>query len=200
MRHWGRNAAVYIAYGGDIEAKPLRLLQQLRGNKKLIWARRQTCTHGDLNPTNIALEAVKDGYRAYIFDAEGIHADTATRDLAMLETTLLLHQRNLPQGKNLVEECKAVYAAGVGVPELPPGENLPLIQNSLTLIREIRCHILQNNEIAAYALMVYDCAMMQLGGLAVQSQGNKIANPKDAVRLTELAAGWLASVAPEITA
>jgi hypothetical protein len=48
--------------------------------------------------------------------------------------------------------------------------------------------------------MVFDCAMLQLGGLAVQSRGNKIANPQDAVRLAELAANWLLSVAPEIIA
>jgi hypothetical protein len=116
----------------------------------------------------------------------------------MLETTLLLHQRNLPQGKSLVEECKAVYSAGVEVPEVVPNENLPLVQNALKLIREIRQQVLQKNHISAYTLMVFDCAMLQLGGLAVQSRGNKIANPKDAVRLAELAANWLPSVAPEI--
>jgi hypothetical protein len=192
--------AAHLTHGGDKEAKPLRLLQHLRANKKLVWARRQTCTHGDLNATNIALEAVEDGYRAYIFDAEGIHADVATRDLAMLETTLLLHQLILPPDKSLVEECRTIYTAGFEIPELAPNKTLPLVQNTLKLIQEIRQHVLQQNQIQPYVLMVFDCSMLQLGGLAVQSRGNKIANPQDAVRLADLTASWLASVAPELIA
>lgn len=192
--------AACLRHGGNVDSPAIQLFEKLRVNNKELWVNRQSCTHGDLNATNIALEAVEDGYRAYIFDAEGIQADTTIRDLAMLETTLLLHQQILPQGKSLVEECKAAYATGVGVPEMVPNENLPLIKNSLKLIREIRHQVLQKNQISSYALMVFDCAMLQLGGLTVQSRGNKIANPKDAVRLAELAANWLSSVAPEIIA
>jgi len=115
----------------------IQLLEKLRVSTKELWVNRQSCTHGDLNATNIALEAVEDGYRAYIFDAEGIHADTATRDLAMLETTLLLHQRTSP-GQSLVDDCKSIYALGIDVPEYVHNDNLPpLVQNSLRLIREI---------------------------------------------------------------
>jgi CheY-like chemotaxis protein len=192
--------AACLRHGGDLGSRAIQLLEKLRVSNKELWVNRQSCTHGDLNATNIAIEVVEDGYRAYIFDAEGIQADTAIRDLAMLETTLLLHQRNLPPGMSLVEECKAVYATGVSVPKLVPTENPPLVQNSLKLIREIRHHVLQKDQIQPYALMVFDCAMLQLGGLAVQSRGNRIANPQDAVRLAELAASWLVSLAPEITA
>lgn len=118
----------------------------------------------------------------------------------MLETTLLLHQRSAPPGKSLVEECKAIYGNGVQIPEFVPTENLPLVQNSFRLIREIRHRVFEKNQMQAYALMVFDCAMVQLGGLAVQSRGNKITNPRDAVLLAELAASWLVSVAPEIAA
>src|SRR5207244_3860512 len=119
---------------------------------------RQSCTHGDLNATNIALEQIEDGYRAYIFDAEGTQADTATRDLAMLEITVLLHQRT-SVGQNLIEECKGIYATGVHIPELPHNANVqPLVRNTLRLIREIRHHVLQKNQIPPYALMVFDCA------------------------------------------
>ena len=192
--------AACLRHDGKVESEAIQLFESLRVNKKELWVNRQSCTHGDLNATNIALEAAEGGYRAYIFDAEGIQADTAIRDLAMLETTILLHQRNLPEGKSLVEECKTVYLAGVGVPEVLTNESLPLVQNAFKLIREIRKQVLQRNQISAYALMVFDCAMLQLGGLAVQSRGNKIASPQDAVRLAQLAANWLSSVAPEIIA
>jgi len=188
-----------LRHGGDLGAGAVQLFEKLRVSTKELWVNRQSCTHGDLNATNIAMEAVEAGYRAYIFDAEGIQADTATRDLAMLETTLLLHQQTASPANSLVEDCKAIYAADVVVLELtenPP----PLVRNTLKLILQIRQYVVQKNQIQAYALMVFDCAMLQLGGLAVQSRGNKIANPHDAVRLAELTASWLVSVAPEITA
>jgi hypothetical protein len=187
-------------HGGDIGAGAIQLFQKLKVKSQQLWVNRQSCTHGDLNSTNIAIEEVQDGYRAYVFDAEGMQPDTTTRDLAMLETTLLLHQRTSP-GQSLVEGCKAIYELGVSVPELGESEEAPrLIQNTLRFIREMRLHVLQENQMSQYALMVFDCAMLQLGGLAVQSRGNKIMNPQDAVRLVDLAGNWLVSVSPEIIA
>ena len=48
--------------------------------------------------------------------------------------------------------------------------------------------------------MVFDFAMLQLGGLAVQSRGNKITNLQDAVHSADLTANWLTKLAPEFTA
>jgi hypothetical protein len=193
--------AACARHGAGAGFGAIQLLEKLLAGQTEIWVNRQSCTHGDLNATNIALEKVEDGYRAYIFDAEGIQADTATRDLAMLETTLLLHQRTVAS-ESLVENCKAIYLDGIDVPEVVvPGDNRPpLIQNTISLLREIRRHVLQKNQAAPYALMVFDCAMLQLGGLAVQSRGNKITNPQDAVRLADLTANWLIKLAPELTA
>jgi CheY-like chemotaxis protein len=191
--------SAWTRHGGDEQATAPRLLQLLRASKQEVWARRRTCTHGDLNSTNIALEAVANGYRAYIFDPGGMQADTAGRDLAMLETTLLLHQRT-PSGQGLLDECQALYessAAIPGSPGGPVGESLsPIARNTLRLIREFRGHAVQMNDISVYALMVFDCAMVQLGGLTLQSRRNKIANPRDAVLLAQLTARWLSCIAP----
>jgi CheY-like chemotaxis protein len=183
-------------HGGGTESMPVRLLEKLHANKDRRWVRCQTCTHGDLNATNIALEAVDGSYRAYIFDAAGMRADTAVRDLATLETTLLLHQRS-SLGESLVTLCQAIYDPGVTIPNFPPSEESPaIVRNTFNFIREIRRHALQANDVSVYALIVFDCAMIQLGGLAIQSRQNKITNAANAVKLAELTANWLVSVAP----
>ena len=45
--------------------------------------------------------------------------------------------------------------------------------------------------------MVFDNALMQLGGLYFQVSSNKIRDPRDAARLATLTATWLRRIAPE---
>jgi hypothetical protein len=66
--------------------------------------------------------------------------------------------------------------------------------NTYALITEIRRQALNSCDKRTYALMVFDCAMLQLGGLAIQSRGNKIQRPDDAFRLADLTATWLSSL------
>jgi hypothetical protein len=191
---------VYAELGREQNGAAPRLLEKLQVSRKELWVNRQTCTHGDLNASNIALEKFQDGYRAYIFDAGGIQADTAVRDLAMLEITLLLHQEISLPARGLVDECGALYSTGVGVPEAAPSSPSAMVENTFTLIREIRRRVLEKNQMQVYALMIFDCAMLQLGGLAIQSHGNKIMHPLDALRLAELTSKWLVSIIPELVA
>jgi hypothetical protein len=185
-------------HGKGREPVPVRLLEALRISAQQIWVRRQSCTHGDLNATNIALEEVDGGYRGYIFDAAGMKADTAMRDLAMLEVTSLLHQPS-PSCEDLVFKCQSLYNDGVTMPAVALSEETSqIVRNTFHLIQEIRRHALSPDNAPGYALMVFDCAMIQLGGLAIQSHQNKITNPESAVKLAELAANWLLAVAPTL--
>jgi hypothetical protein len=132
-----------------------------------------------------------DTWRAYIFDAEGVRADVAVRDLAMLEVTSLLH-RNIELDEDFFESCADLYVPGTTVPDACPTDSgINVHRNTYELIREVRRQGLRIGNIATYALMVFDCVMQQLGGLGVESRGNKIHKPGDALRLAELAATWL---------
>jgi len=42
---------------------------ELRSSNTLVWVKRRSCTHGDLNATNVAIEATAERYHAYIIDA-----------------------------------------------------------------------------------------------------------------------------------
>ncbi len=69
-------------------------------------------------------------------------------------------------------------------------------RNTLKLLAEIRKQALRRAKPSIYALMVFDCTLLQLAGLAWPS-GNKITHPPDAARLASLTTNWLQRVAPE---
>jgi hypothetical protein len=114
----------------------------------------------------------------------------------MLEVTALLHQP--ADGEpTLIQHCMALYRDQVDVPEaldFTHGSNRA--RNTLKLLAEIRKHALKRAKPSIYALMVFDCGMVQLGGPAWPS-GNKITHPPDAAHLASLTANWLQQVAPD---
>jgi CheY-like chemotaxis protein len=185
-------------YRGAAESKPIQLLEALKASNELWWVARRSCTHGDLNATNIALDRAGGDWRAYIFDAAGVKADVAVRDLAMLEVTSLLHG-NVALDDHLVEDCKPLYVPGTIIEDTCPTDSaISIHRNTYELIREIRRQALEIGDLKTYALMVFDCAMLQVGGLGVQGHGNKIRNPRAALLLADLAAVWISSLAPNL--
>lgn len=160
----------------------------------------QTALHGDLNPTNIALDVGDSRVRGYIFDASGVAAGPNFRDLAMLEATSLLH---LPSGigDNVVDACRLLYegsdvlVAG-GAPASLTGRSL----TTWTLIAEIRKWAMKcpDSTKVAYAITVFDQVMVQFGGLAFAVSRNKIRDPEQAVDLAARVSNWINLVCPEL--
>jgi hypothetical protein len=160
----------------------------------------QTALHGDLNPTNVALDVGTSGVRGYIFDASGVRSGLNVRDLAMLEVTSLLH---LPSGifDNFVDACATLYDSGevlVGgvVPASLSGRHLA----TWTLIAEIRRWAMNcaDSTKLAYAVTVFDHAMIQLGGLAFAVSRNKIRDPEQAVELAARVSNWITLVCHDL--
>jgi hypothetical protein len=191
--------AAYARHAPEASTEPLLLLDKLRSSSTLVWVKRRSCTHGDLNATNVAIKSAIDAYHAYIIDGAGMRADTTVRDFAMLEVTTLLH-RSADTNANVTRLCDALYSSPSSDTADPHdlAEWSNVERNTFHLIREIRKQALQVSDLPNYALIAFDCAMMQLGGLTVQSRGNKITSPKDAVAVADLTARWLAMVAPNI--
>ncbi len=62
-------------------ASPLPVFDQINSSTKPVWITRRSCTHGDLNASNVAVDPRAAGRpRAFIFDAAGVHADVDTRN------------------------------------------------------------------------------------------------------------------------
>jgi hypothetical protein len=84
----------------------------------------------------------------------------------MLEVTGLLHQP--ADGEpTLVQHCKTLYRDQVDVPDdLDYTQGSNRARNTFKLLAEIRKQALKRADPCIYALMVFDCAMLQLGGMA----------------------------------
>jgi hypothetical protein len=169
---------------------PLSAFDFIRVSDHPVYVRLRRCTHGDLNATNIALDDSYGHVDAFVFDAEGVHSDVDVRDWATLEVTTLLHHA-LEGNESLVDGCADLYSDFVIPPQnVDFGSGPPLLRNTRKLIAEIRTHALRFADESVYASVVFDVAILQLGGLIWQAAGNKIVVPKDAATLAALTAGW----------
>ncbi|HEY3411904.1 MAG TPA: hypothetical protein VGM51_02490 [Armatimonadota bacterium] len=176
---------------------PAEVYDTLRLQQTPIRLARQSCIHGDLNITNIALDVGAKVVRGYIFDAAAFGGGFSGWDLATLEVTTLLHSvGSLDEG--LVEYCGSFYNQALPADLGFVREDATSRQrNSASLVYEIRQRVLERVSPEVYALMVFDNALMQLGGLDFQVSRNKITLPSDAALLAALAAGWLIRVSPQ---
>lgn len=147
-----------------------------------------SCSHGDLNISNIALD-VKDMQKpnAYIFDAGNNTRETAGKDVAVLEVSALLHQDHKEAEFSRI--CKFLY----GEKFIPCEEEIEqassLSRNTVRFILELRKGLRDVVQPHIYALLVLDYVAIQLEGLRYTS-GNKIKNPLFAVKTFAAAASW----------
>jgi hypothetical protein len=174
----------------------MSLFIELSGSTNSEWVPVRACNHGDLNSTNIALDKDGDKVHAYIFDAAGVREDVSLRDLAYLEVTSLLHHPRAV-GAGMVRACANLYESYVIPPDSVDAIASPdIVRNTRQLVAVIRRRVGISHS-AVYALMVFDVALLQVGGLAIERSGNKIADPSEAVLLAQLAARWYRRVRRE---
>lgn len=190
-RQWQYCGGQTILEELGLKVSPVELYLELRTNEQLIRFERQSHLHGDLNPTNVALDLLEDGAHAYIFDAEGCIPGSRVRDLAMLEVTSQLHQPANYAG-SLVRNCKHLYSSEEVQPRtVSNSAQSDLVNNTESLILEIRRQAETVAPSSIYSLLVFDNALIQLGGLEITISRNKITNPADAGVLAALACHWL---------
>lgn len=176
---------------------PAEVLAQLKSSKALLDYQKQTFLHGDLNISNVALDKTPAGFRAYVFDASGCEAGVNVRDLSMLEVAALLHQK-CGADESLVRHCAQLYADKVRPPtglDLTKGSDCG--RNTLKLVADLRIEALGRAPEAVYALMVFDCALIQLGGLEWPTL-NKVSDPGAAALLAAQVGAWLLRACPEV--
>jgi CheY-like chemotaxis protein len=166
---------------------PITLFDEILSTESQVAFREQSFLHGDLHVGNVALDVTADGADAYIFDANGASPHVNICDLAALEVSILLHQ---PDVRMPMDALRELYQEGIFVPIQAFGDADPGVCNSFEMVREIRGAAASRSDEAVYRLMVFDQALIQLGGLSWGLSGNKIGDPKDAVKLLALVANW----------
>lgn len=174
--------------------EPVALFIELRQCDEKLRLRERSLVHGDLHTSNVALDSTAHGPEAYIFDPGVIRRSAAGRDIAVLEVSVLLHRRL--ELATLIQVCSVIYDAAK-----PLDENSfasvaePLAQNIIEFVRGLREGVKTWNAAAVYALLVFDFALIQLGGLSFGSSGNRIADPLAAGIVAAFSARWYISVA-----
>ena len=99
----------------------------------------------------------------------------------------------------LLHACKGYYEAdlqGDGVE--PPDGATPFVQNTIALVRAIRRHAAGCQDARLYPALVFDAALRQLLGLAIQPKRNKILHPLHARMLAVWAGEWASKLAPDL--
>lgn len=175
----------------------LDVLALVANSEATHWAKRRSCVHGDLNSTNIAIDASRDGgVSAYIFDGAGMQSDFIYRDLATLEVTTILF--NAVPNERLMEACESLYN-GEFVPTADTSQYPPFAQNVVAMISTIRERVAAEQEQKTYTLLLFDAAIRQVFGLDLQVSVNKIKSPGHACTLAHWITGLLQRVLPEIS-
>jgi hypothetical protein len=172
--------------------------ETLQGSSASWWVRERQCNHGDLHAKNVAVDTGVNPFRAFIFDTGAMSRAINARDLALLEVTTLLFQEP-PPGISLVKACEDLYGTAVEPPaELDVSSGPAQVRNTRMFIAELRRRVTRLCDPQVYALSVFDHALMEFSGLAVQSSRNKIADPFDAALLAAITASWLRRLAPNL--
>lgn len=166
---------------------PIDAFDKIKACDRKIWTKRRNCIHGDLNATNVALDESEVGRpRAFIFDAAGVHADLACRDMAVLEVTAVLFLADTIFEQHFYK-LQSLYSHESTRAVSDLSDSPSVIQNMITFILSIRAAVAIAQDEALYPLLLFDAVLIQLGGLAAQRTHNKVAQ----VERVKLLAGWM---------
>ena len=137
-------------------SKPIATFDLLKASNARIWVNRRACTHGDLNATNVAIDAsLPNNPQAYIFDPGWMEADFEFRDLATLEVTTILFN-SVGIDEQLINTSKVLYDTEFLPSSLPSAPSVtPFVQNVHSMISAIRSHMQIEQQKKAYALLVF---------------------------------------------
>jgi len=171
------------------EVDPIGLVSELINCSEKVRLNDLSVVHGDLHISNVALDMADQDAEAYIFDAGVTKQNVAGRDFAVLEVSVILHQRL--EFNTIVQLCAILYGSSGPLEEGSVGAiQDPMGKCTLEFIRGLRASAGTWNELDVYSLMVLDFALIQVGGLAFGSSGNKIWDQRSAVYLLAVVAEW----------
>jgi len=192
---WIRFSGPQVASDLGASIDCLDVAFQLMDSSEVMRFDQRSCTHGDLNIGNVALDVQNlQTPNAYIFDAGNNTRDIAGKDIAVLEVSALLHQTHQNEA-DFLRLCKSLYG-GHFIPEDNEIGQLSLIsRTTIQFILQLRSGLRDTVSPYVYALLILDYAAIQLEGLQYAS-GNKIRNPLSAVMIFAAASHWCARQRP----
>lgn len=189
----GRLEEQWARFGAEIQqqlssaSSPIGLYMELVRDEQKLRLNEQSLVHGDLHISNVALDSIDGKPVAYIFDPGAMARSVAGRDLAVIEVSVILHQQLALE--TFLRVCASLYGVS-GVADGESNASDPLAQSVIEFVRVLRQSAEIYNESTIYALMVFDYALIQVGGLAFGLSGNKIQDQRAALFLLALVGEW----------
>lgn len=185
---WNRFAA-QVREQLNYDVDPTSLLSEVISSEEKQRITERSIVHGDLHMSNVALDLEPNGAHAYIFDAGVVKRNVAGRDIAVIEVSVLLHQRI--EHDIFVQICSVLYGPALSATEEGVAEPLVGIAREIVdFIQALREAAKPWNDPQIYALMVFDFVLVQVGGLAFGSFGNKIVDQQSAAYLLAVVGEW----------
>lgn len=171
------------------DVDPITLFSELRASEEKQRITERSIVHGDLHMSNIALDLEPNGAHAYIFDAGVVKRNVAGRDIAVIEVSVLLHQRI--EHDAFVQICSILYGSEISSTEDVAAE--PIVgaaKDIVEFIQALREVAKPWNDAEIYALMVFDFVIIQVGGLGFGSYGNMVVDQQSAAYLLAVVGEW----------
>jgi hypothetical protein len=180
-QEWGKHGESH--FDGSLGPDPIVVLHRLRAMTTNWRYSEQSFVHGDLHAENVAVDFgdAVDQARAFIFDAGATSRAPRLKDFAALEVSVLLHSDGGLQPHML----GSLYE--------PDFSETSVVSAPLAFLQALRikCMAADDPQWPLYALLVFDQALVQLGGLAFGVSRNKVRNPRDAALLAARAGQWV---------
>ena len=171
------------------DADPISLFSALLSSEEKQRITERSIVHGDLHMSNVALDLEPNGAHAYIFDAGVVKRNVAGRDIAVIEASVLLHQRI--DHDVFVQICSILYGSATSATQDVAAEHVVgAAKDIVEFIQALREAAKPWNDLEIYALMVFDFVLIQVGGLAFCSYGNRIVDQQSAAYLLAVVADW----------
>jgi hypothetical protein len=173
----------------NYDADPISLFTELLSSDEKRRITEGSIVHGDLHMSNVALDLEPNGAHAYIFDAGVVKRNIAGRDIAVIEASVLLHQRI--DHDAFVQICLILYGpAPSPTDDVASAPVVGAAKDIVEFIQALRETARPWNDLEIYALMVFDFVLIQVGGLAFGSYGNMVVDQQSAAYLLAVVGEW----------
>lgn len=166
----------------------VNLFSELLASEEKQRITERSLVHGDLHISNIALDIEPSGAHAYIFDPGVVKRNVAGRDIAVIEVSALLHLRI--EHEDFVRICTILYGPAASEAEGTADPIVGISKEIVEFVQTLREAARAWNDLEIYALMVFDFVLIQVGGLAFGSYGNRIVDQPSAAYLLAVVGDW----------
>ncbi len=177
------------------DSDPVSLFSELLTSEEKQRITERSLVHGDLHMSNVALDLEPNGAQAYIFDAGVVKRNVAGRDIAVIEASVLLHQRIARE--TFAQICSILYGPAISHIADDREPTVGIAKEIVEFIQALREVANPWNDLQIYTLMVFYFVVIQVGGLAFGSYGNRIVDQQSAAYLMAVVGEWYRRIRKE---